>query len=98
MTLTIELPTEAERQLRERAAGDGVDPAQLAARLVRESLTAAAPEAAKQAADALAQMFAQWEADDPVAGPDDSADRQRELDEFKAGMNAASTRGHPIFP
>ena len=41
-------------------------------------------------------MFAEWEAEDPVTGPDDL--REREFEQFKAGMNAASLSGHPIYP
>ena len=98
MTLMIDLSPEVGQRLRERAAENGVEPAQLAASLVDESLTVAGCGTARVAADAVAELFTRWEAEDPVTGPADLEQRQRELDDFKAGMNAASTRGHPIYP
>ncbi len=43
-------------------------------------------------------MFAEWAAEDPVTGPEDLRDREREFEEFRASMNEASLSGHPIYP
>ena len=100
MTLTIELSPHAERQLHERAADQGLEPSHLAALLVEHGQLPADLEQrrAATAAKSLQQLFAQWEAEDPVQGPDDLRQRQQEFEEFKAGMNAASLSGRPIYP
>jgi hypothetical protein len=101
MSLVIDLPPEAERRLRDRAGSSGIEPARLASILVLEGLGAAeraATSEAAAAADSVRRLFADWAAEDPVTGPDDLRERQREFEEFKAGMNAASLSGRSIYP
>ena len=101
MPLTIDLPPEAEQQLYDRAASDGVEPSRLASILVQSGLAArveTATAANAAAAEAIRRMFAEWGADDPVTGLEGVAERHRESEDFKAGMNAASLSGRPVYP
>ena len=93
------MSTTDERHLRERATFEGFEPAELATVLVRHGLaTSTGPISDENPGDAVRRLFAQREAEDPVTGPDDLRQREAELEPFKAGMNAAATSGHPVFP
>ena len=100
MTLTIEISPDAERQLIERAAERGLEPSQLAAVLVEHGELPHDLERrmAMASAESARRLFAEWEAEDPVLGPEDLRQRQQEFELFKAGMNAASLSGRPIYP
>ena len=81
MTLTLELPPEVEGALENEARRKGTTPAQL----VLEDLRRRYP-APRQ--DKMAALFAQWEKEDPITGPEDAAARQREGDELMAALQA----------
>ncbi|HET6386421.1 MAG TPA: hypothetical protein VFJ58_23765 [Armatimonadota bacterium] len=48
----------------------------------------------------LAEMFAQWQAEDATDDPEELARRDRELEELKANLNAnrAACGDEPLFP
>ena len=65
MSLTIELPPEMERQLRDEAAREGQDTAAFARALLEERLAAARRERARR----VAALLDEWDAED-AANPD----------------------------
>jgi hypothetical protein len=65
MSLTIELPPEMERQLRDEAAREGQDTASFARALLEERLAAARRERARR----VAALLDEWDAED-AANPD----------------------------
>lgn len=83
MTLTLELPPEVEGALANEARRRGKTPEQL----VLDDLRTRYP-APKNSPDTMTALFAQWEAEDPVLGPEDAAARQREGDELMAALQA----------
>ena len=65
MSLTIELPPEMERQLRDEAAREGQDTAAFARALLEERLAAARRERARR----VAALLDEWDAED-AANPE----------------------------
>jgi len=89
MTLTIELTPLEEAQLTAAARQAGLDPAELARKLVTARLPSATPDTPE---DPTLALFAQWDADDAQMTPEDIADAQRDYDEFTQQMNAERAR------
>jgi len=86
MTLTLTLPPEVEEALAEEARRKGTTPEKVALDdlrqlYVRNSDVDLKPE---PPLDPTLALWAQWEKDDPVTGPEDLALRQREGDELMA--------------
>ena len=86
MTLTLELPPEVEGALANEARRKGTTPAQLVLEDLRRRYPAPAPRQDTQ--DKMTALFAQWEKEDPITGPEDAAARQREGDELMAALQA----------
>ena len=83
MILTLELPPEVEGALADEARRKGTTPEQLVLEDLRRRYPVHLPPA-----DAMAALFAQWDAEDPITGPEDAAARQREGDELMAALQA----------
>lgn len=86
MTL-IDLPEDITRRLREAAAKSGVPVSQFASELLNKELPPLEPSTLSPLRGPLADLFDQWRDEDPLAGPEDLAARNREVEEFKAAMN-----------
>lgn len=84
MTLTLDLPPEVEDALAEDARRKGTTPEQIIVGNLRQKYVV---PAAKPVSSMVA-LFAQWEAEDPITGPEDAAARQREGDELMASLQA----------
>lgn len=79
--MTIILPTQLEQRLREQAKRLGIAPDDYAARLIAEHLPAEPRERS------LAELFADWAAEDQTNDPAELARRAGQLEELKASMN-----------
>jgi len=78
--ITVSLPEEIETRLKDVASRIGVSPDQYIRELIVEHLPTRkvlTPE----------ELFAQWEAEDPITGPEDIAQRTREADELTEALN-----------
>ena len=85
MTLTIELsPSEAAR-LVAAARQEGVQPAELARRLVTDRLPALAANARGE--DPTLALFAQWEQEDTQMTPEEIEQERRLWEQFEHGIN-----------
>ncbi len=84
MTLTLELPPEVEGALAAEARRKGTTPEQLVLKDLRQRCSAPEPRPS-----AMLELFAKWEAEDPITGPEDAAARQREGDELMAALEAS---------
>lgn len=83
MTLTLELPPEVEGALAEEARRKGTTPEQLVLKDLRQRYSAPDPHP-----DTMTELFAKWEAEDPITGTEDATARQREGDELMAALQA----------
>ena len=83
MTLTLELPPDVEGALAEQARREGTTPEQLVLKDLQQRYSAPAPRP-----DTMLELFAKWEVEDPITGPEDAAARQREGDELMAALQA----------
>jgi len=90
MTLMIDLTPEEEARLRSAARRDGVDPVELARKLVTDNLPAA--PAGPRGEDPTLALFRQWEEEDANMTSEELEDAQRELDEFKEHLNEERRR------
>lgn len=92
MTLTLELRPEEFTALHSRADAEGVDVETVLHRLVAQIAPAPAPEAqgkrelTEKQKGAIALMEA-WRLEDETDDPEELAQRDRDLEEFKANMN-----------
>jgi len=92
MTVTLELRPEEVTALRSRATAEGVDVETVLHRLVAKIAPPPAPEAqgkrelTEKQKGAIALMQA-WRQEDETDDPEELAERDRELEEFKANMN-----------
>ena len=82
MTLVIDLTPEEEARLQAIAKSQGLEPADCAKRLLTERLTPPKPGAGTLA------LFAQWDAEDGTADPEEIAARTRDWEEFKRNLEA----------
>ena len=91
MTLTLELPLEVGTALAEDARRRETTPEQIITESLRQTYVAprVSPPAGEKPVSAMVALFAQWEAEDPVTGPEDAAERQREGDELMAALQAS---------
>jgi hypothetical protein len=81
ITMTIKLPTDIEKRIKDQAALWGLSPDEYVVRFFKDHLPPPKSE------DSLREMFAQWEAEDYTDDPEEIARREQELDEFKQAMN-----------
>jgi hypothetical protein len=79
--MTIALPDDLEKRLRTQAARLGLLPDQYAAELIARQLP---PEPREQS---LAELFAEWAAEDATDDPAEIARRNAEFEELKQEMN-----------
>ena len=91
MTVTLELRPEEVVALRSRAEADSVDIETVLHKLVAQ-IAPPAPEAPgkpelAEKQKALAALLQSWREEDQTDDPDELAERDRELEEFKANMN-----------
>lgn len=86
MTVTIELTPEQEQQLREAARLEGLDPAELAKRLVTERLPSLAANEPEQ--DPTLALFAQWEKEDADMTPEEIEQERHLWEAFQQDINA----------
>ena len=92
MTLTLELRPEEFTALHSRTDAEGVDVETVLHRLVAQIVPPPAPEArgqrelSEKQKGAIGLMQA-WRQEDETDDPEELAERDRELEEFKANMN-----------
>ena len=107
MTVTLEMRSEELATLKERAKADGVDVETFLRGLVLQAVTPS-PEARGQREKleltekqkgAIALMQA-WREEDQTDDPEEMAQRDRDLEEFKANMNRWRTEEgrSPVYP
>ena len=89
MTLTIELTPTEEARLTAAARQAGLEPAELARKLVAEHLPLVTPVIPE---DPTLALFAQWDTDDAQMTPEDIAEAQRDYDAFTQRINAERAR------
>lgn len=97
MTVILDLPPDLEARLSEKAARRGQG---LTDYLLTLAEAAAPPTMSLDAsADPTLALFAQWEVEDTVTGPEDLAVRQREGDELLAALreNRVNFEGRTDF-
>lgn len=86
MILTIELTPEQQAQLAAAAKREGLQPAELAAKLVTDHLPELAPE--PKDLDPTLALFAQWEKEDASMTPEEIEQERRLWEEFEKDINA----------
>ena len=79
--MTLTLPSDLEKRIKEVAKALGMDAAEYARQLIAEHLPP------PSGSHALTELFAQWETEDPTDDPAEVARRNGEVDEFKRAMN-----------
>lgn len=89
MTITIELNPEQEARLTAIAEREGLDPAEVATKLVIEHLLPASPD---EAIDPTLALFARWDKEDQDMTPAEISEENRTWEEFKANVNAERDR------
>ena len=81
MTLTVEFPPEVEERLGQAARARGLQPDEY----VREVVTESLPVPGRIP---IANLFAQWEAEDATDDPAELAARQAEWEDLRANLEA----------
>lgn len=82
MSLTIELTPAEEARLAEAARKEGIEPAELARRMVADHLPPA-----EAGSDPTLTLFAEWEKDDAQLTPEEM-ERERQIwEQFERGIN-----------
>ena len=94
MTLTLDLPAELETRLRSAAQSRGVAPEEWVKAMLEQNL----PLPKTKGANSLAELFAQWEAEDATDDPAEIARRQKEWEELKQAMNENRGSYRKPFP
>jgi len=89
MTLTIDLSPEQEAQFAAVARTKGIDPAELAKKLLTEYLPSTTRESEQ---DPTLALFTQWETEDAQMTPDEIAEENRTWEDFKTNINAERDR------
>jgi hypothetical protein len=89
MALTIHLTAAEEARLETAARQEGLDPAELARKLVIERLPPLIPD---EEEDPTLALFAQWEREDAAMTPEEIEEAKREAEEFKQNINAERAR------
>jgi hypothetical protein len=90
MPFVLELTPTEEARLRAAALQEGVDPADLARRLLAERLPVAADSVPHS--DPTLDLFAQWEMEDADMSPEEVAEENRLWEELKNNLNAERDR------
>jgi hypothetical protein len=90
MTLTMQLTPIEEARLVAAAEREGLDPADLARRLVNEHLPPLSEEVKEE--DPALALFARWEKEDANMTPAEVAEENRLWEEFKTSINAERDR------
>jgi hypothetical protein len=103
MTLKLDLSSDAEARLKDRAQQVGVAPEEYASKLLEETLRADAKDAMPQPDDKkrmpLGELFAQWEKEDATTDPKELEARQKDFDAFCKAMNEnRSSYERKIYP
>jgi hypothetical protein len=95
MTLTINLTSTEEQQLRAAAQQEGIAPTELARKLVIEHLRPATDENAESIA-----LLQSWLEEDATDDPDEIQQAEAELEAFKQAINAERERAgaQRIYP
>jgi hypothetical protein len=89
MTLTIELNLDEEARLAAAANQEGLDPAELARKLVVQNLPSVLQN---EEEDPTLALFAQWDREDSQMTPAEIEEARREFEEFKQNINAERAR------
>ena len=89
MTLIIELTPSEEERLATVARQKGIEPAELARKLVTEHLP---PISLEEEEDPTLALFAQWDREDARMTPEEIEEARREAEEFKRNINAERVR------
>ena len=89
MALTIHLTAAEEARLETAARREGLDPAELARKLVIERLPSTIPD---EEEDPTLALFAQWDREDAAMTPEEIEEAKREAEEFKRNINAERAR------
>ena len=102
MTLTIELTPEDEAKLCLVARTRGMNPTDLARKLVFENLPLV-PQGETKEADGevpTIALFRKWDEEDANMTPEEIEEAQREWEQFKRNMNAERIRAgsRPLYP
>jgi hypothetical protein len=79
--LTIKLPPEVEKRLQGEASRQGLAAEEFVQKLIVEHLPPT------NGSSSLAELFAEWEAEDGTDDPAEVARRNQEVEEFKEAMN-----------
>ena len=88
MTLTVELTPEQEARLTVAAQQEGLEPADLAQKLITEHLSESHPEAEP---DPTLVLFEQWKQEDAQKTPEEVEQECRLWETFEQGINEART-------
>lgn len=81
MTLQIELPPDLKARLEAQASSLGIEAAEYAKKLIEDNLPAS-----PVANGSLAELFAQWEAEDATDDPAEIERRTRDAEEFMQNL------------
>lgn len=88
MGIIIDLTPEEEARLTAEAQSKGLQPAELAARFLRERIGTPLPVES----DPLLSLFAQWAEEDATMTPAEIADENRQWEELKSSLNTERDR------
>lgn len=92
MSLTVNLPPEAEERLQREAAGMGLAVSELVRRLIESHLSRAPGD------EATLALLAAWDKEDTTDDPRELEKRRLEWEEFKRAMNAGHSSHRTIYP
>ena len=92
MTVTLELRPDEPTALNHRADAEGVNVETVLHRLIAQIVLPPAPEAREkreptEKQKALVALLQSWREEDQTDDPEELAERDRNLEEFKANMN-----------
>ena len=90
MSLMLELDPDEEVRLEAAARQKGLEPAELARKLVTEHLPPVLKE--EEAMDPTLALFAQWDKEDAQMTPEELEEERRDFEEFKQNINAERRR------
>ena len=90
MSLMIELTPDEQARLAAAAQKEGVDPAELARKIVIQHLPS--PGENGQEEDPMLALFARWDGEDAAITPGEVAEENRLWEEFKTNINAERDR------
>jgi hypothetical protein len=88
MAVTLHLTPSEEARLEAAARQQGLDPAELARKLVIERL----PPDTSDEEDPTIALFARWDQEDAAMTPEEIEEAKREAEEFKRNINTERAR------